>query len=97
MSDKIRVNYPALLEMAKHCDMVANRLNETASLAQKVAQQMNNGALVGEPGEIFASALQGPFLNRTKKLSAKFTEVSNDIKKAVEDMQTADRAAGGNF
>jgi len=97
MAEKIRVNYPALMDMAKHCEMVANRLNETASLAQKIAQQMNNGALVGEPGEIFTSALQGPFLSRTKKLSAKFTEVSNDIKKAVEDMQAADRAAGSNF
>jgi uncharacterized protein YukE len=97
MSEKIRVNYPALLEMAKHCEMVANRLNETASLGQKIAQQMNNGALVGEPGEIFGSALQGPFLSRVQKLSAKFTEVSSDIKQAVNDMQTADRAAGGNF
>jgi uncharacterized protein YukE len=35
MSEKIRVNYAALQEMAKHCDMVANRLNETASMAQK--------------------------------------------------------------
>jgi uncharacterized protein YukE len=97
MSERIRVNYPALLEMAKHCEMVANRLNETASMAQKIAQNMNNGALVGEPGEIFSSALQGPFLSRVQKLSAKFTEVSSDIKQAVSDMQTADRAAGGNF
>jgi uncharacterized protein YukE len=97
MSEKIRVNYPALLDMAKHCEMVANRLNETAALAQKIATTMNNGALVGEPGDIFSSALIGPFQNRVKKLSNKFTEVSNDIKQAVNDMQTADRAAGSNF
>jgi outer membrane murein-binding lipoprotein Lpp len=36
-------------------------------------------------------------VSRVQKLSAKFTEVSNDIKQAVNDMQTADRAAGGNF
>jgi uncharacterized protein YukE len=97
MSEKIRVNYPALLEMAKHCEMVANRLNETAAMGQKIAQMMNNGALVGDPGEIFSSALQGPFVSRVQKLSAKFTEVSSDIKQAVNDMQTADRAAGSKF
>ena len=48
MADKIRVNYPALEDMAKHCQMVAERLNQTAALAQKIAGQMQNGALVGE-------------------------------------------------
>ena len=96
MADKIRVNYPALEDMAKHCQMVAQHLQQTASLANKLGAQMQNGALVGRPGDVFVQAL-GQLQQRTMKLSGKFIEVSNDIKQAVSDMQAADSAAGAKF
>jgi len=96
MADKIRVNYPALEDMAKHCQMVAQHLQQTAALANKIGAQMQNGALVGRPGDVFVQAL-GQLQNRTMKLSGKFIEVSNDIKQAVSDMQAADSAAGAKF
>ena len=96
MSDKIRVNYPALEDMAKHCQMVAQQLQQTAAMANKIAAQMQNGALVGKPGDSFVQAL-GQLQQRTMKLSGKFIEVSNDIKQAVTDMQAADSTAAGNF
>jgi len=96
MSDKIRVNYPALEDMAKHCQMVSQQLQQTAALAQKIAGQMQNGALIGEPGEVYVQAL-GMFHQRVLKLSAKFAEEANDIKLAISDMQQADNAAGGKF
>jgi uncharacterized protein YukE len=96
MADKIRVNYPALEDMAKHCQMVAQQLQQTAALAQKIAGQMQNGALVGEPGEVYVQAL-GMFYQRVVKLSAKFSEEANDIKQAIADMQQADNTAGSKF
>ena len=96
MADKIRVNYPALEDMAKHCQTVAHHLQQTASLANKIGAQMQNGALVGRPGDVFVQAL-GQLQQRTMKLSGKFIEVSNDIKQAVSDMQAADSAAGAKF
>lgn len=96
MADKIRVNYPALEEMAKHCQMVSQQLQQTAAMAQKIAGQMQNGALVGEPGEVYVQAL-GMFYQRVVKLSAKFAEEANDIKQAINDMQQADNTAGGKF
>ena len=96
MSDKIRVNYPALEDMAKHCQMVAQHLQMTAAMANKMAAQMQNGALVGRPGDTFVQAL-GQLQQRTMKLSGKFIEVSNDIKQAVTDMQAADSTAAGDF
>jgi WXG100 family type VII secretion target len=96
MAEKIRVNYPALEDMAKHCQMVAGQLQQTAQLANKIAAQMQNGALVGKPGDAYVQAL-GVLAQRTMKLSGKFVEVSNDIKQAMSDMQAADSAAGGNF
>jgi WXG100 family type VII secretion target len=96
MSEKIRVNYPALEDMAKHCQMVAERLGQSAAASQKIAGQMQNGALVGEAGNVYVQAL-GIFYQRVMKLSAKFTEEANDIRAAMSDMQQADNSAGNNF
>lgn len=96
MSDQIRVNYPALEEMASHCQMVSDRLQQSAANAQKIAGQMQNGALVGPPGEVYVQAL-GIFAQKVMKLSGKFSEVSNDIKQAMNDMRQADSSAGNNF
>lgn len=96
MADQIRVNYPALEDMSNHCKMVADRLQQTASVAQKIAGQMQNGALVGQPGEVYVQALN-IFYIRVMKLSGKYAEVANDIKQAMADMQQADNSAGSNF
>ena len=96
MANKIRVNYPALEDMAKHCKTVAEKLQQTATLANKIGAQMQNGALVGKPGDTFVEAL-GQLQQSTMKLSGKFVEVSNDIKQAISDMQTADNTAGSKF
>mgnify|MGYP000135595758 CR=1 FL=1 len=96
MADQIRVNYPALEDMSRHCQMVSERLAQTAAVAMKISGQMQNGALVGQPGEVYVQAL-GQFFQKVTKLSNKFHEVSNDIKQAMADMQQADNAAGNNF
>ncbi len=96
MADRIRVNYPALEDMAKHCEMVAQRLAQTAATSKKIAGQMQNGALMGEPGEAYVQAL-GLFFQRVTKLSDKYHEVANDIKQAIADMRAADQKAGSKF
>jgi len=96
MADKIRVNYPALEDMAKHCDQSAQRLQQTAALANKIAGQMNNGALQGEFGDTFVQAL-GVLAQKVNKLAGKFTEEAGDIRGAISDMRSADQSAGGKF
>ena len=96
MAEKIRVNYPALEEMAKHCDQSAQRLQQTAALAGKIAAQMQNGALQGEFGDTFCQAL-GVFQQKVNKLATKFTEEAGDIRGAISDMRSADQSAGAKF
>jgi len=96
MADQIRANYQALEDMAKQCDNCANRLAQTAALAQKIVGQMQNGALVGKHGDIYTSAL-GFFFTKVMKLSEKYREVANDIRNAAGDMQRADSTAGAKF
>jgi WXG100 family type VII secretion target len=96
MADQIRVNYPALEDMANHCQRVSERLQQTAANAQKIAGQMQNGALVGPPGEVYVQALN-IFYGKVMKLSGKFSEEANDIRQAMNDMRQADNSAGSNF
>jgi WXG100 family type VII secretion target len=97
MTDKIRLNYPQMEEMAQHLKMVQQRLLQTTRLARSAAQEMQGGALVGDAGEAFANALNTAFVPAVTKLSQKFGEVSDDIKKAISDMQAADKRAGSAF
>lgn len=96
MADKIRVNYAALDDMAKHCDMVSERLQALGATGNQIGQQMVNGALVGQPGDVFVGALN-TFNQRVTKLANKFTELANDIRAAESDMRQADQSAAGKF
>jgi len=96
MAEKIRVNYPALEDMAKNCDAFAQRLRQTVGMANQIAQQMQGGALEGEFGDIFVQAL-GVFQTKVNKLADKFAEEAGDIRGAMSDMQAADNTAGSKF
>ena len=96
MADKIRANYPAMQEMAKHMDLVKSRLTELAGTSNKIAQQMQAGALTGQPGEAFEASL-GVLTGKINTLAEKFGEISKDINLAVSDMQSADQSAAGDI
>jgi len=97
MSEVIKLNYPAMQEMAQQCKAVSQRLLETVRLAQQAAGEMQNGALVGDAGEAFSNALQSAFVPSVNKLSQKFEEIAKDITAAISDMQAQDKGAGGLF
>lgn len=96
MADVIKTNYQALEDMARQCDTVSQRLAQTASLAQKISGQMQNGALIGKHGEVYTQAL-GIFFTKVMKLSEKYREEAKDIRAAAQDMQRADSTAGQKF
>lgn len=96
MSEKIKVNYPMLEDMAKHCDKVHEQMQALATLTKNWGSQMQNGALQGAPGEAFVGALQ-ILANKINLIGAKFTEEAGDIRGAVEDMRAADTKAGSKF
>jgi uncharacterized protein YukE len=96
MAEQIRVNYAALEDMARHCSMVAQKLQALASNSKTWAGQMQNGALQGGPGETFVGAL-GVLSQKVQKLGDAFTQESADIHGAMNDMRLADSKASSNF
>jgi uncharacterized protein YukE len=96
MAEKIRLNYAACEDMAKQCQAVQQRLQQTAQNAAKWGQTMQGGALMGPPGEAFVQAL-GIFSNKINKLANKFGEENEDINKAMNEMRQSDSSAGARF
>lgn len=97
MTDRIRVNYPALEEMASHFDQVAERTEDIVRTVGKMGQQLMDSAMIGDTGDAVGSAIQGPFTASSMRLVMKFREVSRDIRAAIADMRAADRDAGAGF
>lgn len=97
MAEQIRVNYEALEDMAALCQKNAENLETTLSRIKEIANGMTTEALVGDVGMAFSEALLGPFSNSIQKLSDKFTDVSKDIRDAMEDMRQADEIAKSGF
>lgn len=97
MAEKIKLNYPAMQDMAAHCKQVAQRLQETIKVVQGIASQMENGALVGEAGQNFCAAIRDGFIPGVTRFSEKFNEIAKDIEGAIADMKAEDAEAGGRF
>ena len=57
MAEKIKMNYPAMEEMAKYCDYANQQVLQTMGVGLRIAKMMRDGALVGDSGESFAAAL----------------------------------------
>jgi uncharacterized protein YukE len=96
MADKIRMNYPVVKDMASQCLKLYAQLDSIAFHAKDTSAQMEEGALLGKPGETFVQAM-GQLERSTRKLQAKLYEVAQDIEKAMADMQQADGTSGSKF
>jgi len=97
MSDKIKMNYPAMEDMAKHFKDLSQYLKDTQNEMASIASKMSGGALVGDAGEQFTDALLSHFLPALKRLEEKCVELSWDVQGAMVDMRDADNSAGSNF
>jgi WXG100 family type VII secretion target len=97
MDEKIKLNYPAMMEMAAHCQKAAQRLQDTTKMGTGIASQMEGGALVGATGQLFCSALREGLTPSVNKLADKLNEIARDISAAVSDMQAQDGSAGQRF
>ena len=96
MADKIRANYPAMEERAKHMELVDSRLGELMNTVLKMIDQIQGGALQGDPGDAYVNALALLF-NKTSTLATSAGHQAKGIRTAMSDMQQADDSAAGDF
>jgi uncharacterized protein YukE len=91
MPDKSGMNYQTMREMTKEFTAAEKQLGETMSAVKKLAKDMEGGALLGQAGQTFTGAINGPLTKALTKLSEKMKELAGDVEGArafYEDGET---------
>lgn len=97
MTDVIKMDYEAMQEMSRTFLQGAEQFEDTMQEMQSIANNMEDGALLGRGGDAFTDALRGKMSPAISRLIDKFRELADDVNKAMQDMQEADTTSKGMF
>jgi WXG100 family type VII secretion target len=90
MSDEIRMDYGLMEDMSKTFQQSVEQLQDTLQAMQNVANELEDGALLGRGGDAFTEAIRNKLSPAISRLTEKMQELSEDVNKAMEDMRSAD-------
>jgi WXG100 family type VII secretion target len=93
----VRMNYESMETMASAFFKAAEQLDETMGEMQKVAQQMEGGALVGQGGSAFVDAIQSQLVPAMNIMRDKLSEMGEDINAAVKFTRDGVESARSKF
>lgn len=90
---EIKMDYGLMEDMNKTFLQGVEQLQDTMQAMQNVANEMEDGALLGRGGTAFTEAIRGKLCPAISRLTDKFQELAEDINKAMEDMKSADTSS----
>ena len=90
MSDIIKMDYGLMEDMSQTFKQGVEQLQDTNQVRQNIANELEDGALLGRGGAAFTDAIRGKLCPAIARLTEKFEELAGDIQKAMDDMQSAD-------
>ncbi len=93
MSNEIRMDYGLMEDMNRTFLQGVEQLQDTMQAMQNVANELEDGALLGRGGVAFTEAIRGKLSPAISRLTEKFQELADDINKAMEDMRSADQTS----
>lgn len=91
------MDYAEVEEMAQIMRQGVQQLEETDTVMAGVAAKLKDGGLVGDAGEEFQEAISGKLAPSIRRMQDKFTEIANDLMKAIEAMREGVDTAEGLF
>lgn len=97
MTEIIKMNFAMMDDMAIAFKDGSQVLENVLSEVNQIVSILEDGALLGEAGDQFASACRGPLASSVNRLKDKFEELQSDVIAAKEEMEAADREAGGLY
>jgi uncharacterized protein YukE len=97
MTDEIKLVYATAEDMISTFQKGVEQLGKTMHEMQTVASKMEDGALLGQGGETFKEAIRGKLCPAIGRLNEKFGELIEDVHKAIEYMQDADKKSSKKF
>jgi len=95
--ERDKIVEPSMVEMSNAFKKAEQQLGTTKGEAEKLAKMMEDGALQGKGGEIFATAIRNKLNKKIDKLANKMHELHGDVKKALEAMREAEKKAQQQF
>ncbi|GJM40361.1 MAG: hypothetical protein DHS20C20_06430 [Ardenticatenaceae bacterium] len=87
---EIKMDYGLMEDMNRTFLQGVEQLQDTMQAMQSIANEMEDGALLGRGGTAFTEAIRGKLCPAVSRLTDKFQELAEDINKAVDDMRSAD-------
>lgn len=87
---EIKMDYGLMEDMNRTFLQGVEQLQDTMQAMQSVANELEDGALLGRGGTAFTEAIRGKLCPAISRLTDKFQELAEDINKAMEDMRSAD-------
>jgi len=97
MSNEIKMDYGLMEDMNRTFLQGVEQLQDTMQAMQNIANEMEDGALLGQGGAAFTEALRDKLSPAISRLIEKFEELAGDINKAMEDMRSADESSQRMF
>jgi len=97
MSNEIKMDYGLMEDMNRTFLQGVEQLQDTMQAMQNIANEMEDGALLGQGGAAFTEALRDKLSPAISRLIEKFEELAGDINKAMEDMRSADESSERMF
>jgi uncharacterized protein YukE len=93
----VRMNYDTMEKMAKAFSAAQNQIQASKDAMQKIAKMMEGGALQGNGGDAFRTAIEQKLLPRMKVLEEKMAELTRDINGAVQATRDGVSTAQSRF
>lgn len=90
MSDIIKMDYGLMEQMSQTFAQGVEQLQDTMQAMQSVANDLEDGALLGRGGAAFTEAIRDKLCPAISRLTEKYQELAQDVQKAMEDMKSAD-------
>jgi len=97
MSDIIKMDYDLMDDMARVFGESAETLESVAKQVGSIAQELQDGGLLGQAGEAFVDALNSRLTPAIVRLQDKLVELRQDVVAAKQDMVDADRTSVGYY
>jgi WXG100 family type VII secretion target len=89
---EIKMDYGLMEDMNRTFLQGVEQLQDTMQAMQNVANELEDGALLGRGGVAFTEAIRGKLAPAVSRMTDKFQELAEDINKAMEDMKSADQS-----
>jgi WXG100 family type VII secretion target len=94
---EIKMDYGLMEDMNRTFLQGVEQLQDTMQAMQSIANELEDGALVGRGGAAFTDAIRGKLCPAVSRLTDKFQELATDIQTAMEDMKSADTSTERMF